>query len=72
MINRMITHRIFVCRAVQQPKNIFENIQQSKGTYLVSIPIRVIRELGWKQRQKVIVRRRGSHIEIADWPQKGT
>ncbi|MBI4250616.1 hypothetical protein HY622_03430 [Candidatus Uhrbacteria bacterium] len=48
------------------------NIQQSKGSYLVSIPIRIIRELGWKQRQKVIVAKRGSRVEIADWPKKGT
>lgn len=51
------------------------NIQQSNGTYSVSMPIRIIRSLGWKQHQKVVVRKRGSGIEIVDWPlrsRKGT
>lgn len=50
-------------------------IQQSKGTYVVSMPIRIIRLLGWKQRQKVVVRKRGEGVEIVDWPvrpRKGT
>ncbi|MBI5135231.1 AbrB/MazE/SpoVT family DNA-binding domain-containing protein [Candidatus Uhrbacteria bacterium] len=43
------------------------NIQNSKGTYYISIPIEIIQTLGWKERQKVVVRRRGKKIIIEDW-----
>jgi hypothetical protein len=44
------------------------NIQRSKGSYYIIIPIDIIRELGWKERQKVIVEQTaGKKIEIKDW-----
>jgi len=33
----------------------------------VTIPIDVIRDLGWKERQKVVVRRSGKRLVIEDW-----
>jgi len=33
----------------------------------VTIPIDVIRDLGWKERQKVVVRRSGNKLIIEDW-----
>ena len=44
-------------------------IQQSgkKGSYHLTLPIRIMRELKWKENQKVIVRRRGKRIIIEDW-----
>jgi len=44
------------------------NIQRSGGSYYITIPIEIIRELGWKERQKVIVKQTsGNKIEIKDW-----
>jgi len=33
----------------------------------VTIPIELVRELGWKDRQKVVVSKRGKTLTIKDW-----
>ena len=33
----------------------------------VTVPIELIRELGWRERQKVTVKKRGNEILITDW-----
>jgi bifunctional DNA-binding transcriptional regulator/antitoxin component of YhaV-PrlF toxin-antitoxin module len=35
------------------------NIQKSNGSYMVSIPIELMRELGWRERQRVVITRSG-------------
>lgn len=49
-------------------KNNTRNIQKSKGTYYVTIPIEIIRKFGWQERQKVVVKEVGKEkIVITDW-----
>ena len=36
-------------------------------TYYVTIPKSLIAELGWKERQKVVVERKGAVLTIRDW-----
>jgi bifunctional DNA-binding transcriptional regulator/antitoxin component of YhaV-PrlF toxin-antitoxin module len=44
------------------------NIQKSGGSYYVTLPIEVVRGLGWKEKQKVVITRvSGKKIEIKDW-----
>ena len=43
------------------------NIQKSKRSYYITLPIRIIRKLKWQERQKVVVDRRGKEIVIKDW-----
>ena len=44
------------------------NIQKSGGSYYVTLPIEVVRDLGWKERQKVVIKKvAGKKIEIKDW-----
>lgn len=44
------------------------NIQQSGGSYYVTLPIAIIRKFGWKERQKVtVIAKPGKKIEIKDW-----
>ena len=45
------------------------NLQKTAGgsTYIVSLPIEVIRELKWKVKQKLVVKRYGDGILIKDW-----
>jgi len=45
------------------------NLQKTAGgsTYIVSLPIDVVRELGWRVRQKVVVKQYGEGILIKDW-----
>ena len=43
------------------------NIQNSNGTYHVTLPKELVRELGWKERQKVVVKKSGNKLTIEDW-----
>jgi len=41
------------------------------SSYYVTIPLDYIRELGWRERQKVVVRKRGKKLIIEDWEERG-
>lgn len=44
------------------------SIQKSNGSYLVSIPIDLMRQLGWQHRQKVTITRSGKgKLIISDY-----
>jgi antitoxin component of MazEF toxin-antitoxin module len=36
-------------------------------TYYVTIPKSLIAELGWQERQKVVVERKGASLVVRDW-----
>lgn len=36
-------------------------------TMAVTLPIELVRELQWREKQKVVVKKRGDTIVIADW-----
>lgn len=38
-----------------------------KRSLAVTLPIELIRALGWRERQKVVVKRRGKSLRITDW-----
>ena len=42
-------------------------IQSTKGSYVISLPIGEVRKLGWREGQKVVVKRRGKGFMIEDW-----
>jgi len=37
-------------------------------SFCITIPISFIRKLKWRERQKLVVKLRGSKITIEDWP----
>jgi hypothetical protein len=44
------------------------SIQKSNGSYLVSLPIDLVRELGWQHKQRVTITRSGSgKLTITDY-----
>ncbi len=43
------------------------NIQKSRRSYYVTLPIQIVREFKWKESQKVIVEKKGKEIVIKDW-----
>lgn len=47
-------------------KNI-RKITKTGNSYTVSIPIELLKELGWKERQKVVAKKYGQGILIKDW-----
>jgi bifunctional DNA-binding transcriptional regulator/antitoxin component of YhaV-PrlF toxin-antitoxin module len=42
-------------------------ISKHSGSYSLTIPIEIMNELGWKEKQRVVVRKDGKGIKIADW-----
>ena len=49
-----------------EDKNI-RKILKNGDSYAVTLPIDLIRELKWKQKQKVVVKKRGKGLTIVDW-----
>ena len=37
------------------------------GSITVTVPIELIRELGWREKQKVVVKKRGNGLIVTDW-----
>jgi len=50
-------------------KNIRKLAKSGKTSLAVTIPRDFIVELGWKEKQKVIVKKQGKNLIISDWPQ---
>ncbi len=51
-------------------KEQIRKIQSSKGSYFVSLPIAKVRELGWRNGQKVTITKQGDKLVVADWKRK--
>lgn len=47
----------------QEVRKLFK-LNQS---YTVTLPISLIRELGWQEKQKITVKRKGKTLIIRDW-----
>jgi bifunctional DNA-binding transcriptional regulator/antitoxin component of YhaV-PrlF toxin-antitoxin module len=43
------------------------NLQKIKSTYYVSLPVELVRSFGWKEKQKVVVKKKGKNLIISDW-----
>ena len=48
-------------------KFIRKIVKNGAGTYYVSIPKEIMKELRMKERQKVVVKKSGKKIIIEDW-----
>jgi antitoxin component of MazEF toxin-antitoxin module len=48
-------------------ENIRKITKVGGSSYAVTIPLRMIKDFGWKEKQKVVVKRRGKEIVIKDW-----
>jgi len=47
-------------------KNV-RKITKNGGSYSVALPIEFLRELKWREKQKVVVKKRGKNLIISDW-----
>ena len=52
---------------MRKNKNIRKIIKNGRGSYYVNIPKDIREELGWKERQKVVVRCSGKRIITEDF-----
>ncbi|MDZ7786061.1 MAG: AbrB/MazE/SpoVT family DNA-binding domain-containing protein [Candidatus Saccharibacteria bacterium] len=41
--------------------------QNNSGSYSITLPIQLIREVSWQKGQRVTVRRQGKKLIIEDW-----
>lgn len=51
----------------QEDKNIRKLTKLGQKSIGLTLPIEMIRELGWKEKQKVVVKKSGSKLIIEDW-----
>jgi antitoxin component of MazEF toxin-antitoxin module len=56
-----------MARQKLEDRNTRKLRKNSGGTVLVSLPIELVRELKWRDGQKVVVKKWGEGIVIADW-----
>jgi len=47
--------------------NVRKIVKNGRGSYYVNIPKEVFKDLRWKERQKVVVKKVGKKIVIEDW-----
>jgi hypothetical protein len=43
------------------------NIQKSKRSYYITLPIQYVRDLKWRETQKVVVKKAGKKLIVEDW-----
>jgi len=48
-------------------KEIRKIVKNGRDSYYINIPKELTKELGWKEKQKLVVRRSGKKIIIEDW-----
>lgn len=50
-------------------KNIRKVTRMGGGkSFGITLPIELVRELKWRERQKVVVTKRGKRLVVEDWP----
>lgn len=50
-------------------KNIRKITKMGSGfSFGLTLPIEIVQSLGWKEHQKVVVKKSGKRIIIEDWP----
>ena len=50
-----------------EDKNIRKLAKIGKQSIGLTLPIEIIRELGWREKQKVVVKKIRGGVEIRDW-----
>ena len=56
-----------MARKKLEERSIRKLLRNTGGTMLVSLPIEIVRELKWRDGQKVVIKKRGQGISIVDW-----
>jgi len=52
----------------ESEKNIRKLTRVGKTSLCVTIPVEMVKELKWRERQKVVLNLKGGKITIEDWP----
>ncbi|NQU77189.1 AbrB/MazE/SpoVT family DNA-binding domain-containing protein [Candidatus Falkowbacteria bacterium] len=49
-------------------KNVRKLVRMGGRSLGLTLPIEILRQFKWREKQKVVVKKRGKTIVIADWP----
>lgn len=56
-----------MAKRAQNESEIRKLTKLGKKSLAVTIPIELIREFGWREKQKVVLKKSGKKIIISDW-----
>jgi hypothetical protein len=56
-----------MARRSLEDRNIRKLTKLGKHSIGVTIPIEIVRELRWRERQKVVIKKQGKRLYIEDW-----
>jgi antitoxin component of MazEF toxin-antitoxin module len=56
-----------MARRKLEDKNVRKLGKSGSKSITVTLPIDIVRELGWRSKQKVVVKKHGKGIYIEDW-----
>ena len=56
-----------MARRKLKDRNIRKLLKNSGGSIQVTLPIELVRELKWRNKQKVVIAKKGSTLIIKDW-----
>lgn len=51
----------------QSEQNIRKLTKLGKGSLAVTLPIEIVAKLGWREKQKVVVKKIRGGVQIKDW-----
>jgi len=51
-------------------ENVRKIVKNGRGSYYINIPKEVFKSLRWKERQRVVVEKKGRTLIIRDWKKK--
>ncbi|MBC8465217.1 MAG: hypothetical protein H8D63_02510 [Parcubacteria group bacterium] len=51
-------------------KHVRKIVKNGRESYYINIPKEIARELRWRERQKLTIRRSGVKLVIEDWKEK--
>jgi bifunctional DNA-binding transcriptional regulator/antitoxin component of YhaV-PrlF toxin-antitoxin module len=54
-------------RRTLEERSIRKLTRTGNTSISVTIPIEILRDLGWREKQKVVVKKKGKGISIQDW-----
>ena len=51
-------------------KEVRKIVKNGRGSYYINIPKELMRELRWRERQKLTVRKSGGKLVVEDWKEE--
>ena len=58
---------MYMARRNIEDRNTRKLLKNSGGSIQVTLPIELVRELKWRNKQKVVITKKGSTLIIKDW-----